>query len=345
MTEPPDRLFDRPHADVLSDVLSSVRLTGSMLFLVRARAPWRTHAPQARRFAPLVLPTAQHLVSFHAVTRGGCWAGLAGAPMRRLDAGDVLVVPHGDAYLLADPADAPPGYGDDEAIEFFRHMAAGELAPVVDAGSAGSAGTEFVCSFLGCDARPFNPVLAELPRVVFQRGAAAAGTRLGLLLDAAVAEMRDARDGGRDVLRRLSELMFVELVRHQAAASSDERGWLAGLRDPLVGRALARLHAQSAAPWTLDSLAAAAGGSRTTLTERFARLVGRTPMQYLCDWRMQRAVQLLADPQLKVAGIAQAVGYDSEAAFSRAFRRHAGLSPDQWRRRGTASCSQVPRAG
>lgn len=336
MTEASDRLPERPPAaggDVLSDVLRSVRLTGSMFFLVRTRTPWKTHAPPAQRFAPLVLPAAQHLVSFHALTRGGCWAGLAGAPMQRLEAGDVLVVPHGDAYLLADPPDAPPGYGDDEAIEFFRRMAAGEAAPVVDAGTEGRVGTEFVCGFLGCDARPFNPILAGLPRMVTLHAAATAGTRLGQLLDTAVAEMREAREGRRDVLRRLSELMFVELVRHQAAASADERGWLAGLRDPLVGRALARLHAEPASAWTLDSLAAAAGSSRTTLAERFARLVGRPPMQYLSDWRMQRAAQLLADPRLKVAVVAQAVGYDSEAAFSRAFRRHAGLSPDQWRRR------------
>jgi AraC-like DNA-binding protein len=337
MTEGPDRLPDRPPAigaDVLSDVLRTVRLTGSMVFLVRARTPWKTHAPHADRFAPLVLPTAQRLVSFHALLRGGCWGGLAGEPMQRLEAGDVLVVPHGDAYLMADPPEAPPGYGDDDAIEFFRHMAAGELAPLVDAGTTGAASTEFVCSFLGVDDRPFNPILAELPRIVHLRGAAASGRRLWHLLDAAVAELHDASDGRREVLRRLNELMFVELVRHQAeAAEPVQPGWLAGLRDPLVGRVLARLHAEPAHPWTLDALAAAAGSSRTTLAERFGRIVGRAPMQYLSDWRMQRAAQLLDDPRQKVASIALAVGYDSEAAFSRAFRRHAGLSPARWRQR------------
>lgn len=337
MTERPDRLPDRPPAvgdDVLSDVLRSVRLSASMVFLVRARAPWRTHAPPAGRFAPLVLPAAQRLVSFHALTRGGCWGGLADGPMQRLDAGDVLVVPHGDAYLLADPPDAPSGYDDGQAVEFFRHMAAGALPPVVDAGAGGEAGTEFVCSFLGVDERPANPIIAGLPRVAFLRGAAAPGSRMRRLLDAAVDEMRDANDGRREVLRRLSELMFVELVRHQATAGQAvPPGWLAGLGDPLVGRALARLHADPARPWTLDALAAAAGSSRTTLAEHFARIVGRSPMQYLADWRMQRAAQLLADPRAKVGSIAQAVGYDSEAAFSRAFRRHTGLSPDRWRRR------------
>lgn len=337
MTEQPDRLPDRPSAagaDVLSDVLRTVRLTASMVFLVRANAPWKTHAPPAASFAPLVLPAAQHMVSFHAVTRGACWGGLAGGPLQRLQAGDVFVVPHGDAYLLADPPGAPSGYDDDEAVEFFRHMAAGRLSPVVDAGAAGSANTEFVCSFLGVDDRPFNPVLAELPRAVHLRGAAIAGSRLRHLLDAAVAEMRDASDGCREVLRRLSELMFVELVRHQLATGPASRtGWLAGLRDPLVGRALARLHAEPERRWTLDSLAASAGGSRTTLAERFARIVGRTPMHYLGDWRMQQAAQLLDDPRRKVGGVASAVGYGSEAAFSRAFRRRTGLSPDQWRHR------------
>jgi AraC-like DNA-binding protein len=337
MTERPDCMPERPPApgdDLLCDVLRTVRLTGSMFFLVRAHAPWKTHAPAASRFAPLVLPTVQHLVSFHAVTRGSCWAGLAEEPLQRLDAGDVLVVPQGDAYVLAEPPDAAPGYGDDEAIEFFRQMAAGELPPVVDAGAGAGRTTEFVCGFLGCDARPFNPILAELPRVVRLRNAAGAGGRLGQLLDTAVAELHAAHAGAREVLRRLSELMFVELVRHHVAtATVERRGWLAGLRDPVVGRALARLHAEPARAWTLDALAAAAGSSRTTLAERFARIVGRTPIQYLGDWRMHRAAQLLCDPQAKVGGVARAVGYDSEAAFSRAFRRRTGVSPDQWRHR------------
>jgi AraC-like DNA-binding protein len=329
----PDRL-PAVGDDVLSDVLQSVHLSGSMFFLVRAGAPWRTHAPQAARFAPLVLPAAQRLVSFHAVTRGGCWGGLAGGPLQRLQAGDVLVVPHGDAYLLADPPEAPPDYGDDDAVEFFRPMAAGALPPVVDAGAAGGVQTEFVCSFLGVDDRPSNPVLAELPRVLHLGGAAAPGSALAHLLDAAVAEARSVRDGRREVLRRLSELMFVEIVRHQVASRADGRsGWLAGLRDATVGRALARLHAEPEKAWTLDALAAAAGCSRTTLAGHFTRVVGRSPMQYLADWRMQRAARLLADPRAKVSSVAQAVGYDSEAAFSRAFRRHAGMPPGRWRQR------------
>jgi AraC-like DNA-binding protein len=337
MTERPYRLADRPRDagdDVLSDVLRAVRLSGAMVFLVRARAPWRTHAPQARHFARWVLPAAQQLVSFHAVIRGACWGGLDGEPLQRLDEGDVLVVPHGDAYLLTAPTGAPPLYGDDDAVAFFRRMAAGALPTVVDAGGSGPAQAEFLCSFLGCDDRPFKTVLAELPRVVVLHGVASRRRPLGRLLELAVDEARAARDGRREVLRRLSELMFVEVIRHRASdAAAGTTGWLAGLREPVVARALAHLHAEPARPWTLGTLAAAAACSRTTLTERFGRIVERPPMQYLGEWRMQCAAQLLSDPRQKVASVGRAVGYASEASFSRAFRRSTGLAPERWRRR------------
>jgi AraC-like DNA-binding protein len=339
MTDLPDRLPQRPTTvedrgalDVLSDVLRSVRLTGAMLFLVEARTPWITQAPATRSFAAAVLPRAQHLISYHVVTEGDCWGGLAGEAPQPLEAGDILVVPHGDAYFLASPPDAAQTYGDDEAVSFFRRMAAGELPTVVNEGGVGTQCTRFICGFLGCDARPFNPVLAALPRVVHLRGAARPGRPLSHLIDFALAELAAQRPGGRDVLLRLSELMFVEVVRcHLAGMISDGPGWLAGLRDPLVARALVCLHHEPARPWTLDLLASAANTSRSTLTERFTQRVGHPPMQYLTAWRMQLAAKLLADVSTKVRVVAEAVGYDSEAAFSRAFKKHTGRSPSQWR--------------
>ena len=339
MTDLPDRLPQRPAAgdnaatlDVLSDVLRSVRLTGSMLFLVEASTPWMTQAPATQAFAAAVLPHAQHLISYHVITDGACWGGLAGAVPQPLEAGDILVVPHGDPYFLAAPPDAAQTYGYDEAVSFFRRMAAGELPTVVTEGGGGAQRTRFVCGFLGCDARPFNPVLAALPRVMHLRRAARPGDRLSHLVDFALGELREQRAGSRDVLLRLSELMFVEVVRcHLAAGASDRPDWLAGLRDPLVARALACLHREPARPWTIDALAGAVNSSRSTLAERFAQRVGKPPMQYLTAWRMQLATRLLADSSAKVRAVAEAVGYDSEAAFSRAFKKHSGRSPRDWR--------------
>lgn len=339
MTDLPDRLPQRPPVadavvlDVLSDVLHTVRLTGSMLFLVEATAPFMSQAPATRTFAAAVLPSAQHLISYHVLTEGRCWAGLTGETPQPAQAGDILVVPHGDPYFLAAPADAPQSYSDDDAVAFFRRMAAGELPTVVNEGGGGET-TRFICGFLGCDALPFNPVLAALPRVIHLRGAARDGARMAHLVAFALDVLRRPDAGSRELLLRLSELMFVEVVRCQlAGAAGDHPDWLAGLRDPLVSRALARLHSQPAKAWTLASLAASAATSRTTLAEHFAQHVGQTPMQYLGAWRMQLASRMLADGGAKVRAVAEAVGYDSEAAFSRAFKKHTGLSPSDWRRR------------
>jgi AraC-like DNA-binding protein len=348
MTADPNRLLQRPDfrpdaldalepvapaSDVLSDVLRTVRLTGSMLFLVDATVPWRSHAPDARTFVPQVLPQAQHLVSYHIVVSGQCWAGLSGEPLQPLAEGDGLVVPHGDAYALASHPDVPPSYGDDDAVAFFRAMAAGELPSVVSEGGGGER-TSFICGFLGCDARPFNPILWALPRAIHLRRVTQPGDRLSHLLAYAIAELRERGPGGRDVLLRLSELMFVEVVRrHLVAAETQSTGWLAALRDPLIARVLARLHAQPDRAWTLEALSAGAGASRSKLADRFVALVGQPPMQYLAGWRMQLATRLLTEHSMKVRAIADAVGYASEAAFSRAFKKHTGLSPQAWRRR------------
>ncbi len=317
--------------DVLSDVLRSVRLTGSMLFLVDATTPWVSWAPRAEAFRRLVLPASQHLVSYHVVTRGRCWAGLRGASPELFEAGDVLVVPHGDAYFLADPPDAEASYGLDDAVTFFRRMAAGELPSVVSEGGGGAQRTQFICGFLGCDRRPFNPVLAALPTTIHLRGASRSVDPMRHLIEFALGELREPRPGSQDVLLRLAELMFVEVVRrHVETMPETGTGWLAGLRDPLVARALALLHGAAAQRWTLDALAVRAGCSRSVLAERFSRLVGQPPMQYLTQWRMQLAARLLVEQRAKVVAVADAVGYESEASFSRAFKRTVGVAPSVW---------------
>jgi AraC-like DNA-binding protein len=319
--------------DVLSDMLRTVRLTGAMLFVVEAATPWVSWAPQAEDFRRVVLPAAQHLISLHIVTHGGCWAGLMDAPPQRLETGDVLVVPHGDAYYLADPPEAERTYGHVEAVSFFREMAAGKMPSTVIEGGDGPVKSQFICGFLGCDLWPFNPVLSALPRVLRVRPAAPETDGLPHLIAFALRELREDRSGGQVVKLRMAELLFVEVMRRYLEALPNEQtGWLAGLRDPLVARALALLHAAPAHGWTLDAIAAQAATSRSVLAERFVHLIGQPPIQYLRELRMQLACRLLAKDGAKVVSVAAAVGFESEAAFSRAFKKSVGLSPYEWRR-------------
>jgi AraC-like DNA-binding protein len=323
-----------PAFDPLSDVLRAVRLAGAVFFRVDATPPWVIEMPDTAALAAVTVPRAQHVVSYHVVTRGACWGGLLGAPPVALVEGDVLVFPHGDPYVMAMAPGQAGGPGPEQVLAFMREMAAGRLPFTVVEHGGGRDRLELVCGFLGCDAVPFNPLLEALPRLLHVRGAFAAGDPLSRLIELAMAESQERRAGGECVRLRLSELMFVEVVRrYLAGLPADQRGWLAGLRDAVVGRALASLHARPADAWTLESLAHEAGLSRSALAERFTALVGEPPMQYLARWRMQAAARLLADGQAKVAAVALQVGYESEAAFSRAFKKATGLPPSDWRRR------------
>ena len=218
--------------------------------------------------------------------------------------------------------------------DFFRRMAAGKLPSTVFEGGDGPVAAQFICGFLGCDLRPFNPVLSALPRLLRVRPAAQTGDGLPHLIAFALEELREQRSGGQVVKLRMAELLFVDVIRrHLETLPGEKAGWLAGLRNPLVARALALLHDAPAQSWTLDALAAQAGTSRSVLAERFAHFIGQPPMQYLRQLRMQLASRLLAEDRAKVASVAAAVGFESEAAFSRAFKKCVGLSPDEWRRR------------
>ena len=324
--------------DPLSDVLRGVRLTAAVFFRVEARSPWVIGLPDGATIARSVTPRAQHVISYHVVTDGRCWGGVPGEPPVALEPGDVLVLPHGDPYVMSLSSDLRGGPGPAEVLSFLGAMSAGRLPFTVTEDGGGPEHLQLVCGFLGCDVRPFNPLLATLPRLLrVRRTGSGADDSLDRLVELTVSEARDRRPGGECVRLRLGELMFVEVVRrHLAALPREQRGWLAGLRDPVVGRALGLLHERPAHPWTLEELARAAGASRSVLAERFAHFVEDPPMQYLTRWRMQIAARLLAEGTRKVSAVALEVGYDSEAAFSRAFKKAAGVPPATWRRRHAA---------
>ena len=303
---------------------------------MRVSSPWADEIPDADTFASILLPGAQHVVSYHIVKRGGCWAAVKGHPPMRLEAGDVFVVPHGDPYMMASApglkADVPP----DAVLEFFRQMATGAGPLEVQEGGGGPPRAQIVCGFLGCDVRPFNPVLEALPRALHlpRQAGAGRGDRLSQLIDLTLAESRQRQSGTRCVLLHLSELLFVEVVRrYLGSLATGQPGWLSGLHDPIAGHALALLHDRPGDPWSLERLARRIGVSRSVLAERFTALIGQPPMRYLTRWRIQLACRMLSDDRAKVSTVAFDVGYRSEAAFSRAFKAHAGTSPAGWRRR------------
>jgi AraC-like DNA-binding protein len=310
--------------DPLSDVMRAVRLNGAFFYLVEAGAPWSVLSVAARELVPRVLPEAEHLISYHILLRGSCWGGLAGEPQVHMQPGDVIVFPQGDAHLMS-------------SAEGHR-VNAGVLGETPDRfpdtvflGPGAGRDTTFVCGFLGCDTRPYNPLLASLPRRMHIPGIA--GGWLSQFPEQVVTESRAGRVGSETMLTRMAELMFIEVVRHHfEQLPSQHTGWLAGLKDAVVGPALVQLHARPSHPWTLAELAREIASSRTVLTERFSRLVGVPPMMYLTRWRLQLAAEQLSRGSGKVASIATQVGYESEAAFSRAFKRETGVSPATWRR-------------
>lgn len=320
-------------SDPLADVLRMVKLTGAVFHFMDASTPWGVEIPPARAYAAILLPRAQHIVSYHIVLKGSGWVVVPGIASARFEAGDILVLAQGERYLLLSSPEQAPEYDAEATIAFFRDWAAGKLPFVMREGGGGAGGAQYLCGFLGCDLRPFNPMLSALPPLVHVKRTARHDL-LARLLDLTLAETRLPRVGGESIRLRLSELIFVEVVRQCLEfLPAHETGWLSGLRDPGICKALAALHERPAHPWTLPELAQHAGMSRAAFAARFAHLLGHPPMEYLALWRMQVAARLLADGSTKVAVVGREVGYESEAAFSRAFKKTVGTTPAAWRRR------------
>jgi AraC-like DNA-binding protein len=314
--------------DPLSDVLRAVRLTGAVFFDVHATEPWVAETPPGAAIVRSIFPDAEHLIPYHVVTRGCCWGGLVGGEPLVLSAGDIIVFPRGDAHVMS----SAPGMRREADLSLYPSVRGGPLPFMLSMGPAGPDPTRLVCGFLGCDAGPFNPLLAALPPVI--RVSEEAGGAIGAFVAFAVAESKEPRIGADVVLGRLSELMFVDVVRrYLETLPADHADWLAALRDTFVGRALAALHGSPSRAWSLEALAREVGLSRSALAERFTQFVGAPPMLYLTNWRMQLAASQLLNGTDSVAAIADRVGYESEASFSRAFKRAVGRPPSEWRKR------------
>ena len=319
-------------ADALSDVLKMVRLTGATFFDVAARAPWVAESAPPDVILPMILPGAEHMIAYHVITEGRCFANMIGEDPILVEAGEVIVFTRGDPHVISS---SPGMRADPFPPEMLGGVSVSQLPFSLTIGSDGPIAAKLVCGFLAWDARPFNPLLDNLPRVIKSGNSQGDDSDwLGQFIRLATMELTEKRAGGESVLAKLSELMFIEVIRrHVASLPSERAGWLAGLRDAFVGKALSLMHAEPAQDWTIEELAKQVGLSRSVLAERFADLVGMPPMQYLGNWRMQIAARLLGGSNANIATIAAEVGYSSEAAFSRAFKKMVGVPPSNWRRR------------
>lgn len=327
--------------DTLSDLLRAVRLRSALFFYIEGADPWVAEAPPSREIIPAILPGVEHMMEFHGVASGSCWAAIVGQEPIRLNEGDLVLFPQGDPHVVS----SAPGLRAkvvDSAIFFaprppqlpFSLSVSEQGCTTAQLDGGGQERTTVVCGFLGCDAKPFNPLLASMPRVVHMPGVAADGNSwMANLLRSMVEESNRKRPGGEAVLERMSEMLFVEALRRYVdALPAGQTGWLAGMRDASVGRALALIHERPAEAWTLERLGEEVALSRSTFHERFVHFIGQPPMQYVAQWRMQLAASWLRDTDAKVIDVALEVGYENEAAFSRAFKRAVGESPGAWRR-------------
>jgi len=317
--------------DALSDVLNSVRLAGACYINAEFTAPWCIRGELGLPSVRAKLANADHVAFFHFVTEGTCKVRLAGGgEALEANAGDLILFPQEGRHLMGSDLHLAPT----EAAAF----AATPNAPNADVFrlryGGGGAVTRFVCGYLACERSTFRPLFEALPPLLcIPVGGGPAETLLRELLRAGVRESATLSPGAYSVLAKVAELLFVEAMRRYMESLPPEgRGWLAGVRDQQVGHALALLHAAPGREWTVEELARAVSLSRSALGERFTALVGESPMHYLTRWRLALAARALREGRDSIARVAERAGYESEAAFSRAFKREFSVPPAGWRR-------------
>lgn len=322
--------------DVLSEVLRAVRLTGAIYFDINAREPWVAESPATSAICTNVMPEFEHVVSFHIMLDGWCWVQLADMsdPVLKLEAGDAVIIPGGEAHVMS----TQKGMRASPDMQLYRRPTDRPLPFQITEFGGQGASARFVCGYLGCDARPFNPMLGALPRLMRVQSTSVGGQLIHDLMRVALQESLRSSAGGETILSKLSELMFLQAIRqHIETLPLEAKGFLSGLRDRQISAALTLMHSRPSENWTLDSLAKEAALSRSAFAERFTDLMGVPAMQYLANWRVQLAARALERPGVSIAQAAAEVGYESEAAFNRAFKRLVGVPPGAWRRSRAAA--------
>jgi AraC-like DNA-binding protein len=313
--------------DVLSEVLRSIRLDSALFFNAELTAPWCVLEPRSEEMTSALSPNEGHLVLYHYVLEGNAYAQLPGGAKVELTKGDIVMIPHGDSHLLgngkhARPVDSMKAFEKNlsEGLKLARHGGGGEV-------------TRLVCGFMVFEPRMSSVVLSGLPKIVkvhLSDGPSSQWIRDSIRF--AVGE-ENSGDGSGLVVAKLSEVLFVETLRRFVSELSETNsGWLAGARDPAIGKALALLHDDPALDWTVEDLAREVGLSRTRFAERFRHFIGDSPIAYLKKWRLKVGAEALISTEKSVAEIAVAVGYGSESAFNRAFKHEYGSPPAVFRK-------------
>ena len=315
--------------DVLSDVLRAVKLQGALFFIGEFSAPWCLRSAPSEQMVPHLFPAAGHLIIYHFLTEGRAYVKLPDGSGETLTSGDIVVFPHGDEHLLGN---GPPQKPLDSLKTFGAHVSKG--LKLIQFGGGGEI-TRFVCGYMACDPRLGEMFLSGLPQVLkVHVSKEPSGQWLANSIRFSVSENGGPKAGTGLVISKLAELLFVETLRcYISSLPSDRTGWLAGARDPAVGHALALMHREPEHAWTVSSLARGAGLSRTRLAERFRHFLRVSPMAYLTKWRLKLGADILQSTDHSVAEVAATVGYTSEAAFNRAFKREFSFPPAQFRRK------------
>jgi AraC-like DNA-binding protein len=309
--------------DVLSDILDGLRLRGTLYFTTEFRRPWGLRVPAYRRVA-----------RFHLVVRGSCWIRVADGEPVELETGDLILIPHGAEHVLADTPDTPCRTVE-EVVRSAGFTGRGAL---VIAGDDGGGAARLVCGHFEFDAGQEHPLVTQLPPALVVRWSESVrDSPLENAFRFIAREVQESRPGHGTVVRRLSEVLFVQAIRFWADRAQPERGLLAALADPRLGAALTAIHAAPAEHWTLERLGREAALGRSAFAARFRAVVGEPPLQYLTRWRVQQASRLLAESRLPLERIAERVGYESAASLSRAFRKTTGSSPGAYRRQARES--------
>ena len=326
--------------DVLSEVLRAVKLDGALFYNAEFSAPWAARSIDAHTVTSYLSPNSQHVIIFHLMTEGRGYAHIEGddRPIP-LNAGDILIVPHGDAHILGNGRSVTPV---DRAQVLEQVLSQG--LKVSRMGGGGEV-TKFVCGYMACEPQLSRVFLGGLPPILkINIRNDVSGQWLENSIRYSVDNVDPSRPGDETILAKLSEVLFVEtLRRYIALLPGEQTGWLAGIRDPEVGKALALLHRKPAYPWTIAALTNEVGISRTVLAERFRRYLSETPMAYLTRWRLQLGAQLLKSTHSSAAQIAADVGYESEPSFNRAFKREFGLPPARFRSKSKSTRSTTGR--
>jgi AraC-like DNA-binding protein len=322
--------------DALSEILRGIRLTGSAFIAAELSAPWSVQTPTVADLAKRLAPHAGRIIPYHLIVEGACMVRVGPEPPLVVEAPEVVCFPHGDVHRIASDEELEPEPITTQGLIALTR--AGEISRVSYGG--GGRKTKLVCGFFACDRALSDRLITPLPRALkFRVGVDSAATLLsGAVRDTHSRRDRGAKPGMQAVLCKLSELLFVEAVRaHVDTIHDPSNGWLAGLNDRYVSAALALIHGEPGRPWTLDRLAGGSGTSRSTLAERFIRIMGQAPMQYLWQWRLHLAADALASSDRGMKKVASDAGFGSIAAFGRAFKREFGVSPARWRRSSTTA--------